>query len=56
LKSYLKEKYLIYLVIFNDELRPLFFFWVHRQNNKAIINLHTQVGVPGFEPRSWHLA
>ncbi|AES69601.1 hypothetical protein MTR_3g031980 [Medicago truncatula] len=25
-----------------------------RRNGKAIINSHTQVKVPEFEPRSWH--
>jgi len=30
----------------------LFFFLVDRRNGKAIINLHTQVEVSGFEPRS----
>ncbi|AES89582.1 hypothetical protein MTR_4g077460 [Medicago truncatula] len=29
-----------------------FFFLVDRQNGKVIINSHTQVEVPGFEPWS----
>jgi len=33
-----------------------FFFLVDRRNGKAIINSHTQVEVPGFEPWSWRPA
>ena len=33
-----------------------FYFLVDKRNDKANINSHTQVEVPGFEPRSWHPA
>jgi len=33
-----------------------FIFPIDRRNGKAIINSHTQVEVPEFEPRSWRLA